>query len=128
MAKKSPKIDVSTPRESLTNAPFGALGALRDTPPVTPVTPSAPKAEIIDDSVAPFRVAKTKKGGWAVSFERRAAGKLVTLIGNVSGDGAALLKLLRKHCATGGVFKDGAVELQGDHRDKVSAWLDRHAK
>ena len=124
VAKKTSRVDVSQDRSPLTDSPFGALGALRDGLPKTPVAPEAPKAEIIDDTPAPYKVARTKKGGWPVSFQKRAVGKLVTVIGNVSGDGGALLKALRKHCATGGVFKEDTIELQGDHRAKVEAFLD----
>lgn len=124
MAKKNPKIDVHGPRETLTDSPFGALGGLRDALPAAPAAPAAPKAEILTE--AAFRVQKTKKGGWPVSFEKRAAGKVVTILGGVSGDGEALLKALKKHCATGGHFNADQIELQGDHRAKVSAWLDRN--
>lgn len=124
MAKKTPKIDVNRPRETLTDSPFGALGGLREQLPAVAAAPIAPKAEILKD--APYRVNKTKKGGWPVSFEKRAAGKVVTLLRGVSGDGDVLLKALKKHCATGGHYKDDQIELQGDHRVKVSAWLDRN--
>lgn len=36
---------------------------------------------------------------------------------------ATLAKQLRAACGTGGAVKDGVVELQGDHVDKVLAWL-----
>ena len=36
---------------------------------------------------------------------------------------AALGKRLRTACGTGGAAKDGQLELQGDQRDKVVAWL-----
>ena len=35
----------------------------------------------------------------------------------------AVAKDLKKHCGSGGTVKDGAVEIQGDHRDKVAARL-----
>jgi translation initiation factor 1 len=43
---------------------------------------------------------------------------------------AGLLKQLKSHCGAGGAFKDGArqevtVEVQGDQRDKVQAYLER---
>jgi len=126
MAQKKPKIDVSAARSPLTDSPFGNLSSLRGDLPIDPTPKPAPKAEILDDTKPTFRVAKTKKGGWPVSFEKRAAGKLATLIQHVSGDGESLLKALRKHCATGGALKLGTIELQGDHRDKVAAWLDKH--
>ncbi len=53
-------------------------------------------------------------------------GKAVTLISNVPGDLAqltALAQQLRKLCGAGGSLKNGTIELQGDHRDKVEARL-----
>jgi translation initiation factor 1 len=35
----------------------------------------------------------------------------------------AVAKDLKKHCGSGGTVKDGAVEIQGDHRDKIAARL-----
>lgn len=53
-------------------------------------------------------------------------GKAVTVVRGVPGDAAALLKLgqeLRSACGSGGTVKDGVVEVQGDHVEKVIAWL-----
>lgn len=53
-------------------------------------------------------------------------GKSVTIISNLPGDLAQLTALaqeFRKLCGTGGSLKDGNIELQGDHRDKVEARL-----
>lgn len=72
---------------------------------------------------APFRVARTRKGGYPISVERRAAGKTVTVVRNVSGDTEALLTMLKKRCAAGGKAFEDSVEVQGDHRDKVEAFL-----
>lgn len=50
------------------------------------------------------------------------AGKGVTLIKGVPLAPVALAELgkrLRAACGTGGTVKDGVIELQGDHRDKV---------
>jgi translation initiation factor 1 len=53
-------------------------------------------------------------------------GKAVTVISGVPMEGVALLALvkeLKKLCGSGGTFKDGLIELQGDHVDKVIARL-----
>jgi translation initiation factor 1 len=61
------------------------------------------------------RVSRTKAG-------RR--GKTVTLVtGLPAGDLADVVKELKKLCGAGGAVKEGTVELQGDHRDKVAERL-----
>lgn len=49
-------------------------------------------------------------------------GKGVTLITGVplAGEGlAALAKELKQRCGTGGTVRDGVIEIQGDHRDRL---------
>ena len=36
----------------------------------------------------------------------------------------ALARQLKKLCGTGGTVKEGVIEIQGDHRDRVVAWLE----
>jgi translation initiation factor 1 len=53
-------------------------------------------------------------------------GKAVTLVRGLALDAAALEKVakqLKAACGSGGTVKDGVVEVQGDHCDKVLAWL-----
>jgi translation initiation factor 1 len=53
-------------------------------------------------------------------------GKAVTLVRGLALDAAALAELgrqLRAACGTGGTVKDGAIELQGDHRERAAEWL-----
>jgi len=54
------------------------------------------------------------------------AGKGVTLIQGLALDGEALQSLCRQLktlLGVGGAVKDGVVELQGDHRERVLLWL-----
>jgi translation initiation factor 1 len=53
-------------------------------------------------------------------------GKTVTVITGVPGNDTALSALaqqLKKLCGSGGTIKDGTIEIQGDHCDKVQAKL-----
>lgn len=63
------------------------------------------------------RVARESKGR---------GGKTVTLVRGLALDAdalAALGKRLRSACGSGGTVKDGVVEVQGDHAERVIAWL-----
>lgn len=53
-------------------------------------------------------------------------GKTVTLVRGLALDEAALAALgkrLRSACGAGGTVKDGVLEVQGDHVERVLAWL-----
>jgi len=53
-------------------------------------------------------------------------GKVVTLIAGVRANPAALDELattLKRFCGSGGAVKDGVIEIQGDHRDRLSGKL-----
>ena len=57
---------------------------------------------------------------------KRRAGKTVTVISGLQHDPAtlaALLKTLKQQCGAGGTLKDGELEIQGDHRERVAAVL-----
>jgi translation initiation factor 1 len=54
------------------------------------------------------------------------AGKDVTLVKGLSLDPSALAALgkqLKATCGSGGTVKDGVIEIQGDHRERVIALL-----
>jgi translation initiation factor 1 len=56
-------------------------------------------------------------------------GKTVTLVRGLPlavAELEALGKQLRSHCGSGGTVKEGVVEVQGDHAERVLAWLQAH--
>ena len=62
-----------------------------------------------------------------ISIDSRRYGKTVTVIDGIDGndiDIADLAKTLKSRCAAGGTCKDGRIELQGDHKKKVTAVLE----
>ncbi len=62
-----------------------------------------------------------------ISQERKGRkGKTVTIVSGLQlaeGDLEALAKTLKTLCGAGGTFKEGRIEVQGEHRDKVAAAL-----
>ena len=62
-----------------------------------------------------------------VSREKQGrGGKTVTVVRGLRLDAAALSaagKQLRAACGAGGTAKDGVIEVQGDHVDRVMSWL-----
>ena len=53
-------------------------------------------------------------------------GKAVTVVRGAPGDAAALVRLgqeLKAACGSGGTVKDGTIEVQGDHVEKIMAFL-----
>ena len=57
---------------------------------------------------------------------RKGAG--VTLVDGLALDSDKLKKTakqLKALCGSGGTVKDGIIEIQGDHRDKIETWLEQ---
>ena len=63
-----------------------------------------------------------------VARERRRASAVTLVHGLAAGDLEAAGKELRRLCGTGGTAKNGVVELQGDHRDKVVAYFEARGR
>jgi translation initiation factor 1 len=86
-------------------------GGFRDVPEPVPPPPPAPKRG-------------TAKVGRETAGRR---GKGVTVVWDLGiGDGELqeLGSKLKQMCGTGGTTKDGRIEIQGDHRDKIAAELE----
>ncbi len=55
-------------------------------------------------------------------------GKAVTLVRNLvlsAEEMKSLAKRLKQECGTGGTVKDGVIEIQGEHREKIAALLSK---
>lgn len=114
------------PDAPLTDNPFEALSG--QMPENVPEGEASPQSGAADHNAGrPWSVEKTRKGGWPLGFEKRAGNKAVTIIDRVSGDAKALLTELKKHCGAGGTVREDSIELQGDHRERVQAFLDNTA-
>jgi translation initiation factor 1 len=63
-----------------------------------------------------------------ITTDSRRYGKLMTIVSGLddsSLEPKKLLSQLKSKCACGGAFKDGHIELQGDHVRKVSQTLEQ---
>ena len=75
-----------------------------------------PNPTYVDGIIRVFRETKGRKGA-GVSVARGFSEKGAEL--------KALAKELKQHCGTGGTVKDGAIEIQGDHRSKIKIYLEQ---
>lgn len=75
------------------------------------------------------RVAPPDDGYIRIGRDRKGrGGKVVTTLAGVPGDDAALATLAQRFkrlCGSGGTTKDGIIEIQGDHRERLEAELKR---
>ena len=73
----------------------------------------------------PAALAPSEQGA-VVRVEKRNKGKKVTVVtGLAERDQEDLLPKLKALCGAGGTLKDGGLEVQGEHKDKVEAELRR---
>lgn len=82
-----------------------------------PIAACSCKAKVAPKGDGVVRVSRQTKGR---------GGKCVTLVKGVALDAdalAALGKQLRTACGSGGTVKDGVIEIQGDHCERVMAEL-----
>jgi translation initiation factor 1 len=75
------------------------------------------------------RVARPAAGDGIVRVSRESkgrGGKTVTLVRGLALDAAALATLaqqLKAACGSGGTVKDGVIEVQGEHRERIAELL-----
>lgn len=87
-----------------------------------PNRPKQPKLEEHAPAAKP-------RAGVRIRLDRRASGRVVTVVEGLPGSleqATALARELKSACGAGGTVKDGVLELQGDHRDKVATALLAH--
>jgi translation initiation factor 1 len=58
-----------------------------------------------------------------VARERRRASVVSLVHGLAPHEVDEVAKQLKRHCGTGGTGKNGIVEIQGDHREKIVGWF-----
>ena len=123
MSRQKSKIDMSGGDALATDNPFAGLSSdglpAASSPPPSPATRRERRHAQKPPNRGRVEVRRLKAGK---------GGKTVTEIKGFTGLNAAQIsalgKALRQHCGTGGTAKNGVVEIQGDQRDTVCAWLE----
>ena len=125
MTKKKKRARLEMDDKPLQHNPFAQLkGGQEGHSEAVPKSAEAP-APPAETAAPAWQVARTRKGGWPVRIERRAAGKTVTRVERVSGDTEALARTLKQLCGVGGRALPDSVEVQGDKVDQIGQFLDR---
>ena len=63
-----------------------------------------------------------------IAVDKRRYGKMMTIVDGIDShelDIETLISSLKSTCACGGTIKEGKIELQGDHREKVKKTLEK---
>jgi len=75
------------------------------------------------------KASRADRGDGIVRIRREVKGRRGKTVTAISGiplaedDLRELAGDLKRGCGTGGSVKDGVIEIQGDHRDALAAWL-----
>jgi translation initiation factor 1 len=81
-----------------------------------------PKPERTPTEQQRAKIAGVKIAPVKIAVEKRKKGKVVTALRGLTGREAEvseLLSHLKSVCGAGGTFKDGVLEIQGEHADRV---------
>jgi translation initiation factor 1 len=110
--------------------PFGALSSVGLPTNTGLQKPETGKAATVGAIRSPVSEIRNQKNRGRVEIRRETGnrgGKTVTVISGFVGIGLpekeSLAKKMRNACGCGGTVKDGAIEIQGDQREKIAAIL-----
>lgn len=123
--KKKKRVDVSGQGQTLPDDRFACLATLLDDPLPEHQGVDGTSEDKKDCEKREFSVKKTRKGNFHVSLKKLPGNRVLTVIHNIEGDGSKLLKELKKTCGAGGKLRGDTIELQGDHREAVTALLEK---
>jgi translation initiation factor 1 len=88
----------------------------------------AERARMRANRVAPRRSAPPDDGVVRIARERRRASSVSLIFGLTTAELDEVAALLKRHCGTGGTAKNGVVEIQGDHREKIAQWFEQRGR
>jgi translation initiation factor 1 len=93
----------------------GRVGSPAPQKPKAKARAQAPKANVPDDGVVRLFREKGGRGGKTVTVVR----------GLPAADVDRQVSDLKRLCGAGGTVRDGAIEIQGDHRERIAQRLQR---
>ena len=87
-----------------------------------------PKPAPARRTIQPVGRAMPDDGVVRVARERRRNSALTVVHGLAAAELDAVGKELKRLCGTGGTAKNGVVEIQGDHRDRIVAYFEERGR
>jgi translation initiation factor 1 len=87
-----------------------------------------PKPAAAQRKTQPVARAMPDDGVVRVARERRRNSALTVVHGLAPAELDAVGKELKRLCGTGGTAKNGVVEIQGDHRDRILAYFEERGR
>ncbi len=82
-----------------------------------------PPATKRPSNAKPKKTALPEDGVIRVARERRRASSVSVIYGLPESELVGTAKALKTLCGSGGTTKNGAIEIQGDHRERIVAWF-----